>query len=511
MNTTTLSGHALHSSLIDILNRSQESAAGHAKLLTKCHKIYNESKLEDFIIAFTKIMQNIMITMQKNANIDRIIDFIAKFACSLSDSSRAKANGEMDATIVNRSSQDTTKSNTISRRSIIGQGDQDDELCEREQDEQENYFLIALINFLIENHRSNGDAVRYRCCNILSKLMSAINNDQFIDEDLFDRLCDAMMERLRDINSKVQVQAISAIYRLQDPNDRECRVTRALTFLMTHDPNWQVRYQALANIAFSRTTLPDIIDRVRDPNPNVRRKALLILSEKVLIKFINIERRLFILNYSLKDDDPGVVETCCKKLLPSWLAFKENDICKLLKALDVVQATDTMKLMLNKMYASHSTDSLISDFQTQMNEKHLIPVEKLDAENVFYWSWLCELCKTNSDKKQEKNSTKANENRSQLKDVSNAIEAMQLRETCSDSNAESSSGQNKETLDEDNLDNLLPSLTEFCDYVCQALKRYELERVQKGNDERLQIENTFIVKTLLSMFDFIDFSDVHGK
>ena len=165
------------------------------------------------------------------------------------------------------------------------------------------------------------------------------------------------------------MQAVAAIYRLQDPNDRECRVIKALLFLMTYDPNWQVRYQAISNIAFSKTTLNDIIDRVRDPSAYVRRKAIFILSEKVLIKFISIEKRLFILNYSLKDEDTGVLETCCKKLLPSWLAHKENDLCKLLKALDVVDAAETAELMLNSMYKESSLDSLTSDFVHLLNEK----------------------------------------------------------------------------------------------------------------------------------------------
>ena len=54
----------------------------------------------------------------------------------------------------------------------------------------------------------------------------AINNEQLIDEDLFDKLCDAMLERLKDINSRVQIQAIAAIFRLQDPADRNCRVVQ---------------------------------------------------------------------------------------------------------------------------------------------------------------------------------------------------------------------------------------------------------------------------------------------
>jgi len=182
-------------------------------------------------------------------------------------------------------------------------------------------------------------------------------------------LSDSLLERLKDINSRVQSQAISAIYRLQDPNDRDCRISTAFLFLMQYDPSWMVRFQALSHIAYSKQTLPDIIDRVRDPHPAVRRKALMILSEKVLIKFISIEKRLFILNYALKDDDASVVETCCKKLLPSWLVFKENEICKLLKALDVVEATETMGLMLEKMFENHSSQQLYEDVVHILTEK----------------------------------------------------------------------------------------------------------------------------------------------
>ena len=142
----------------------------------------------------------------------------------------------------------------------------------------------------------------------------------------------------------------------------------ALSFLMTNNKHWEVRYQALSHIALSKQTLPNIIHCVRDVDPTVRQKALLIISEKILIKFISIEKRLFILNNSLKDEDASVSETCCRKLLPSWLAFKENSIIKLLKALDVVEATETVELMLNKMYSDDSVKSLVIDFSL-LNEK----------------------------------------------------------------------------------------------------------------------------------------------
>jgi condensin complex subunit 3 len=307
-----------------------------------------------FFETFTTILQASMVSMQKNPNLDRCIDFVSKFSSNASTKPSTNKENSSPNTLANKESHEQTNN-----------GNETTSL----EEESENPFLSSLMDWLIDNLKANSDAVRYRCCNILSKLMAAINNEQFIDEDLYDRLCDGLLERLKDVNSRVQVQAITAIYRLQDPNDKDCRVIKALLFLMSFDPNWQVRYQAISNIAFSKMTLSDIIDRVRDPSPFVRRKAIFILSEKVLIKFISIEKRLFILNYSLKDEDASVLDTCCKKLLPSWLAHKENDLCKLLKALDVVDATETAELMLNSMYKESSIETITNEFIELLNER----------------------------------------------------------------------------------------------------------------------------------------------
>lgn len=414
-----------------------------------------------------------MVTMAKNSHVDRIIDFIAKFASALSKSNQPQDENKPPASSTTTSADPSQTNMEIDNN----QSQQEDDM------EFENPFLTSLIDYLIENNRSNSDAVRYRCCHILSKLMCAINNEQFIDEDLYDRLCDSLLERLKDINSRVQVQAIAAIYRLQDPNDRDCRVMKALLFLLTYDPHWQVRYQALSHVAFSKVTLPDIIDRVRDPNPLVRRKALLILSEKVLIKFINIEKRLFILNYSLKDEDKTVLETCTKKLLPSWLAFKENDMCKLLKALDVVDSTDTIELMLNKMNASNSLDTIVNDFLPFINEKHVIPLDKLDAESAYYWCWICNKCKENGPENGDN----------------------------SDVQQDEQTLTNKQIESDDYLDKLLPSLTEFCDYIQESIKKFDSDKLDKPSENRLHIENSFILKQLIKMLLYVDFSDVHGK
>lgn len=447
LNITNLNTE-LRNQIGELINSTQQSAASHPKIIAKLQKLYNDNNQDEFFQVFISIIQNIMVSIQKHPYIDRVIEFIAKFSVSLgSDSTSEMQQANNNSTTVNNNDSQMTTS----------------------IDEVENYFLVNLINYLLKTQRANSDAVRYRSCQILAKIMSSINNQQFIEEDLFDKLTDAMIERLKDINSRVQVQAISAIFRLQDPNDKNCGVIKALIYLINHDPNWQVRFQALSNVAFSKQTLPHIIDRVRDSHPIVRRKALFILSEKVLIKYITIEKRLFILNYSLKDDDSSVLETCCKKLLPSWLAFKENNMIKLLKALDVIKASDLCELMLDNLYKEESIEFLIRDFGLINEENNLINMNNLDAESVFYWKWLCNKCK-------------------------------------------------KELTLDDYRDKLLPSLTEYCDYlvnVLSTIKDYDNEIINDDVDETSnhlkRLENTFVVKNLIKMMTFLDFSDSHGK
>lgn len=45
-----------------------------------------------------------------------------------------------------------------------------------------------------------------------------------IDDELYDRIYDAMLVRLKDKFPNVRIQAVLALGRLQDPNDENCPV-----------------------------------------------------------------------------------------------------------------------------------------------------------------------------------------------------------------------------------------------------------------------------------------------
>lgn len=66
---------------------------------------------------------------------------------------------------------------------------------------------------------------------------------------------------------------------------------------------------------------------------------------------------------------------------------------------------------------------------------------------------------------------------------------------------------------EELLDRLLPSLTEFCEYTSQFIKKVDHEHAadETKSNNRLQIENLFAIKQIIKMFEYLDYSDIHGK
>lgn len=80
-----------------------------------------------------------------------------------------------------------------------------------------------------------------------------------------------------------------------------------------------------------------------------------------------------------------------------------------------------------------------------MINRHVIPLEKLDAESVFYWYWICAKCKSLTDKSS--------------KDTKNGINVSFEEGGLVDPNL------SQQIDGQDHLDSLLPSLTEYCEFV----------------------------------------------
>jgi condensin complex subunit 3 len=156
-----------------------------------------------------------------------------------------------------------------------------------------------------------------------------------IDDDLYNKIYDGMMERLKDKVAEIRSQAVTALQRLQDPKDEECPIIRAYLFHLAHDPNNVVRRTIVRCIVATRLTLPHILERTRDTDEHVRRAAYKFLAEKVHIKSLTIEQREGVLGRGLGDRSKAVRRVVEKEMIPGWLRLSNNNIVQLLHHLDV--------------------------------------------------------------------------------------------------------------------------------------------------------------------------------
>lgn len=78
--------------------------------------------------------------------------------------------------------------------------------------------------FSFQSHEANSNAVRFRVCQFINKLLGNMPENAQIDDDLFDQINNAMLIRLKDKIPNVRIQAVLALSRLQDPKDDDCPV-----------------------------------------------------------------------------------------------------------------------------------------------------------------------------------------------------------------------------------------------------------------------------------------------
>ncbi|XP_067386414.1 condensin complex subunit 3 isoform X2 [Emydura macquarii macquarii] len=230
-----------------------------------------------------------------------------------------------------------------------------------EEEEEDNSLLSYLFNFLLESHKANSHAVRLRVCQLVNKLLGSMPENAQIDDDLFDKINDAMLIRLKDKIPNVRIQAVLALARLQDPSDENCSVVNVYNTLLENDSNSEVRRAVLSCIAPSAKTLPKIVGRTMDVKEAVRKLAYEVLAEKVHMRALSIAQRVKLLQQGLNDRSDAVKEVVQKKLLQAWLQLTEGDVLELLHRLDVENCPEVAVPVLNAMFSLSPLGDLVQN------------------------------------------------------------------------------------------------------------------------------------------------------
>ncbi|XP_012592962.2 condensin complex subunit 3 [Microcebus murinus] len=347
-------------SIKEAFRLAQQPHQNQAKLVVALSRTYGT--MDDktvFHEEFVHYLKYAMVVYKREPAVERVIEFAAKFVTSFHQSDM-----------------------------------KDDE------EEEDGGILNYLFTFLLKSHEANSHAVRFRVCQLINKLLGSMPENAQIDDDVFDKINEAMLIRLKDKISNVRIQAVLALSRLQDPKDDECPVVDAYAALIENDSNPEVRRAVLSCIAPSAKTLPKIVGRTKDVKEAVRKLAYQVLAEKVHMRAMSIAQRVMLLQQGLNDRSDAVKQAMQKHLLQGWLRFSEGNILELLHRLDVENSSEVAVSVLNALFSVTPLNELVEICKNNDGRK-LIPVETLTPEIALYWCVLCEYLKSKGDEGEE--------------------------------------------------------------------------------------------------------------
>ena len=89
-----------------------------------------------------------------------------------------------------------------------------------------------------------------------------------------------------------------------------------------------------------------ITGRTRDVKDSNRKSAFLTLAEKVSIRAFTIAQRVKLLSVGLKDRS-NAVKQACGQMVKAWLRSYNQDIFKLLEAIDIEESVECAENLLD--------------------------------------------------------------------------------------------------------------------------------------------------------------------
>nr|CAB3264222.1 condensin complex subunit 3 [Phallusia mammillata] len=422
----------------EVFEKSQERRYNLTKLAETLKNYYvqcEEKQMKtEFVEAFRTFVECVLQTESRESPAERCVQFVSKFAALFA--------------------------NTY---------DEDEEIDEEEDENLYNYLLKFMIE--PEYHSHSSKTIRFRVCQLIQLMLSAVPRDAAMDEDLMDEVAKAMLHRIQDKLPTVRCQAARALSRLQQPSLHNCPVISAYLFHMSADDSSQVRSTVLSCISLTTKTLPEVLDRTRDVAEAVRKTAFQILAQKVSIKALTSCQRLYLIKQGLFDQSAAVRDVVKKQLFQAWLLTFQANLLDLLKKLDVIGAFETSTRCMVALFETSKLSDIVEGF-TLLNERKLIEYEKLTPESALYWCQLCDFLR------------------------------------------------NQGSHGEYYIDNLLPNVIDFCDYtqeyftkhlfpIMDCLKNADGSLSQSAEDEK--IEKEFVAEQLLKLASKMDVSDNTGR
>lgn len=144
----------------------------------------------------------------------------------------------------------------------------------------------------------------------------------------------ALVERARDKDHSIRIEAVKSLAPIQDPCEPENLAIQEYLRLLKTDPHKDVRKAVLQNMDFSKYTLPFFLERLRDIHPEVRIACYRAIGAQLDIKALSIAQRLELIKFGFRDPEDEVRKTCLETFI-LWLKSRETNLVDYLSFFDV--------------------------------------------------------------------------------------------------------------------------------------------------------------------------------
>ncbi|XP_030761166.1 condensin complex subunit 3 isoform X2 [Sitophilus oryzae] len=408
----------------DILSNVQEGPVNHQKYIRLLKGIYETADFNEFLEYILNCIQYVLQKDHKSPTVRSFLDFIAKFIGHISKSP-SKNNEDF------------------------------------EFETPTDPFLSRTIEVVLDYHKIENQDCRYNTCCFISTLLQNMDKTTNLDDELCDLIESAMLENTKDPKPIIRLQALIALVRLQDPMNPECPVIQSFMSCLK-DPSHIVRREAVKRIAPNAVTIPKLKDRTRDVNANVRCAAFIHCGDLGLPLFRIIQRQ-HILWSGFNEQNSVVMKVFLNYFLPKWLSSVKGDYMTFFNAIrldsDETDVSETRQLSKNLIEVFAKTEPINNLIGVlPLNDKKLLPVEKVECELVHYWDVLTNYLRKVDDL-------------------------------------------------EEFLEDIIPELTAFCNYIEDLVKI----KTSKGMNDTEYMNFESMLYYLLDMAEHFDLSDEVGR
>ncbi|KAI5479984.1 condensin complex subunit 3 [Pseudohyphozyma bogoriensis] len=271
----------------------------------------------------------------------------------------------------------------------------DDEEDEDEEEDGPSTRLVSqLLAFLLKGFLAKNKVVRFRAVQLVALLINSLGE---IDDESYQNLKAALLNRIRDKESSVRMQAVVALSKLQGADDsgseggaedgddseeepekdsddedlredsdeeyeekkpvkkgskkeieKEAKVAEVLMDVLSYDAASEVRRATLLNLLPTPSTLPLLLQRTLDVDPINRRAAFSHVLPEVPVDSYTRAQRAELVKRGL-DDREGSVKKAAMTLVGRW-AVEKGGVLPFVEMFDLENETKVAEMALGAVF-----------------------------------------------------------------------------------------------------------------------------------------------------------------